>query len=394
MSSAAQPLDVAIVVGEHSGDQLGASLVRALRSATGGAVRFRGVGGPAMAVEGVSSLFPLADIAVMGITAVVPRLPAILRRIRETVAALSADPPDVLVIIDSPDFTHRVARGLRRARPAVPIVDYVSPSVWAWRPRRARAMRPYVDHLLALLPFEPDVHRRLGGPPTSYVGHPLIQQLDELLPSEAEQAEREASPPTLLVLPGSRAVTVRRLLPVFEETLRRVQANAGPLRVVIPAVDHLAVEVGAATAGWSPKPDIVVGDAAKHAAFRSARAALVCSGTATLELALAQVPMVVAYRVSGLEARFTRFLKVPSIVLPNLVLGENAIPEFLHHTATPGHLAPALAEVLYEGPIRAAQLAALKRLHPLMVIGDEPPADRAARLVLETVAASRGGVSA
>jgi lipid-A-disaccharide synthase len=343
-----------------------------------------------MAAEGVASLFPLSDIAVMGVTAVIPRLPVILRRIRETVAALAADPPDLLVVIDSPDFTHRVARGLRRRRPAVPIVDYVSPSVWAWRPGRARAMRGYVDRLLALLPFEPEVHRRLGGPPTFYVGHPLIQRLDELRPSPAEQAARDGPEPILLVMPGSRAVTLQRLLPIFAETVARAQQDAGPFRPVIPAVDHLVERIRAATADWAVRPEVVAGEAAKLAAFRRARAALVCSGTATLELALAQVPMVVAYRVSALEARFTRLVRVPSIVLPNLVLGENAIPEFLHHTASPERLAPALVGVLRDGPLRERQLAALRRLDELMLLeGGEQPAARAARLALELVQARR-----
>ncbi|HVV93756.1 MAG TPA: lipid-A-disaccharide synthase, partial [Hyphomicrobiales bacterium] len=299
-----RPLDIAIVVGEHSGDQLGAALVRALREATGGAVAFRGVAGPAMRAAGVESLFPLADIAVMGVTAVVPRLPTIMRRIRQTAAALTSRPPDVLVIIDSPDFTHRVARRVRRLRPHVPIVDYVSPSVWAWRPGRAKAMRTYVDHLLALLPFEPAVHARLGGPPTDYVGHPLIQRLAELRPDADERALR-ATAPMLLVLPGSRAVTVERLMPIFRETVARVHAEAGPFAITIPAVDHLAALIGRLAADWPAQPEIVVGERAKLAAFRRARAALVCSGTASLELALAQVPMVVAYRVSPVEARFT-----------------------------------------------------------------------------------------
>jgi lipid-A-disaccharide synthase len=382
--TAGRPRDIAIVVGEPSGDQLGAALVRALRAATGGAVRFRGVAGPAMQAEGVTSLFPLAEVAVMGVTAVVPRLPTILRRIRETAAALAAQPPDVLVIIDSPDFTHRVARSFRRLRPNIPIVDYVSPSVWAWRPGRAKAMRAYVDRVLALLPFEPAVHQRLGGPPTDYVGHPLVERLAELRPDAAERGLRQSAP-TLLALPGSRAVAVGRLMPIFRETVARLHAAAGPFAVTIPAVDHLAGTIGALAADWPVKPEIVVGERAKLAAFRRARAALVCSGTAALELALAGVPMVVAYRVSPVEARFVSFVKVPSIVLPNLVLGENAIPEFLHHTATPDRLAPALAAILRDGPERAAQEAALGRLDEKMRLPEgETPSGRAARLVLET----------
>src|SRR5918998_6766334 len=206
-------LTIWIVSGEESGDQLGAKLMRALKARLGAdRLRFGGVGGHAMGRGGLTSLFPLEDIAVMGISAVIARLPAILRRIRLTADAAVAANPDVLVIIDSPDFTHRVARAVRRRAPEIPIVDYVSPSVWAWRPWRAKAMRAYVDHLLALLPFEPDVHRRLGGPPTTYVGHPLIERLDEIRRTPGERPRVDGRPIQLLVLPGSRRSEVSRLM--------------------------------------------------------------------------------------------------------------------------------------------------------------------------------------
>ena len=181
-----RPLKVFLVVGEESGDQLGARLMAALRRQDE-TIAFGGVGGDRMAGEGFASLFPLHDIAVMGIGPVLRRLPTILRRIRETVAAVVAARPDVLVIIDSPDFTHRVARQVRARLPDLPVVDYVSPSVWAWRPGRARRMAAYVDRLLALLPFEPAIHARLGGPATSYVGHPLIDRPEVLRPAPGER---------------------------------------------------------------------------------------------------------------------------------------------------------------------------------------------------------------
>lgn len=373
---------VFLVAGEHSGDQLGFKLMAALKAARP-SVRFSGVGGPRMEGEGLASLFPMEDVAVMGFTAVLPRLPTILRRIRETAEAAIAARPDVLVIIDSPDFTHRVARKVRAARPDIPIVDYVSPTVWAWRPGRAKAMRGYVDQLMALLPFEPAVHERLGGPPTTYVGHPLIERLAELRPqTAAEQAAREAEPPALLVMPGSRRVTLERLLPVFGETLRRLVAQGLAPRIVTPTPPRLEAQLRAGIAQWPLPVEIITGEAEKLAAFRTAHAALVCSGTASLELALAGVPMVVAYRVSTLESFFTGLIRVPSIVLPNLVLGENAIPEFLHHTATADQLAPAVADLLRDTPARRAQVAALARLDARMVLGTETPSERAARIVL------------
>ncbi|MFL5200761.1 MAG: lipid-A-disaccharide synthase, partial [Microvirga sp.] len=182
-----KPLTIWIVSGEESGDQLGAKLMRSLKARFGGErLRFGGVGGHAMGKEGLKSLFPLEEIAVMGFSAVIARLPSILKRIRFTADAAVAANPDMLIIIDSPDFTHRVAKAVRQRAPQIPIIDYVSPSVWAWRPGRASKMRAYVDHLLALLPFEPAAHRRLGGPPTTYVGHPLIERLAEIRPAPGE----------------------------------------------------------------------------------------------------------------------------------------------------------------------------------------------------------------
>ena len=190
----ARPLSIYLVAAEESGDALGAALVRALRAAAGGALALAGVGGRAMAAEGVVSPFPIDELAIVGVSAIPARLPLILRRIRETADAVVAARPDALVIIDSPDFTHRVARRVRARAPSIPIVDYVSPSVWAWRSGRARAMRAYVDCVLAILPFEPAAHRRLGGPPCVYVGHPLIERLSDLRPDPREAERRRVEP--------------------------------------------------------------------------------------------------------------------------------------------------------------------------------------------------------
>jgi lipid-A-disaccharide synthase len=385
----ASPLDLFIVVGEHSGDQLGFKLMRALRQLVPEAVSFRGVGGERMEEEGLESLFPLADIAVMGIVPVLMRLPQVLRRIEETVRAIRADPPTALILIDSPDFTHRVARRVRRDFPQLPVIDYVSPSVWAWRPGRARRMSAYVDEVLALLPFEPAAHARLGGPPCTYVGHPLIERLAELRPGPDETRRREEAPPVLVVLPGSRRAEVSRLMKPFGQAVARLVAEFGaPVEVVLPAVSHLADDIRRASASWPVKPTLVAGEAAKLAAFRTARAALAASGTVTLELALAQVPTVVAYRVSKLEEQLKHVITVPSIVLPNLVLGEPAIPEYLQHWGTPGALAGALLPLLRDSPERREQLAAMARLDALMEPGGESPSLRAARAILERLGRS------
>ena len=384
----AGPQTIWIVSGEESGDQLGAKLMRALKARPGGGrLRFGGVGGHAMAAEGLKSLFPLEDIAVMGIVAVAGRLPTLLKRIRLTADAAVAARPDLLVIIDSPDFTHRVARAVRRRAPGIPIVDYVSPSVWAWRPGRAAKMRAYVDHLLALLPFEPEAHRRLGGPPTTYVGHPLIERIHELRPAEGERDLNAAGPAKLLVLPGSRRTEVGRLMDGFGEALALLEKrSARPFEVTIPAVAHLADEIEQRAAPWSVKARIVRGEAAKWSAFRRADAALAASGTVTLELGLSGIPMVVAYKVSRLEALILRpLIKAQSIVLTNLVLGENAIPELIQEDCTPETLAAALLPLLGDTPERRKQGAALQRLDHLMQVGHEAPSERAARIVEEVL---------
>ncbi|HOV03902.1 MAG TPA: lipid-A-disaccharide synthase, partial [Kaistiaceae bacterium] len=228
---------VFMVVGEESGDQLGARLMVALKEQLDAEVRFSGVGGERMAREGLTSIFPLTDISVGGITAVLARLPTIVKRIRQTKRAALAARPDVIVAIDSPEFTHNVAKRVRKADPSIPIVDYVSPSVWAWRPGRARKMAAYVDHLLAILPFEPEVHRRLAGPPCSYVGHPLSDRLDVLRPAPGERAELGAAGvrPTLLVLPGSRHGEVTRLMGPIGETLRLLVAKGLDFELLLPA---------------------------------------------------------------------------------------------------------------------------------------------------------------
>ena len=379
-AGAPRPLRVFIVAGEHSGDHLGADLLAALRERVPD-LDVAGIGGDAMARQGLVPLFPLSDIAVMGFVPVLARLPDLLRRIRQVAEAAVAARPDVLVIVDSPDFTHRVARRVRALAPAIPIVDYVSPTVWAWRPGRAPAMRAYVDHLLALLPFEPEAHRRLGGPPCTYVGHPLIERLSSLRPGPDELLARER--PTLLVLPGSRRSEIRRLTAVFGAAVARVAEAVPGLDVVLPAVTDLADDIRARVAAWPVAPRVVTGEAAKLAAFRGARAALAASGTVTLELALAGVPMAVAYRVSPFETWLRFVVKVPSIVLPNLILGENAIPEFLQQACTAEALSAALVPLLGDTPERAAQWEAFARLDAAMRIapGSTPSAEAASRVL-------------
>lgn len=382
MADERSALSIFLIAGEESGDQLGAKLMQALRGER--PVSFAGVGGERMEAEGLKSLFLVSEIAVMGILAVVARLPTIVERVRRVVAAVVEAKPDVLVIIDSPDFTHAVARRVRKRLPSLPIVHYVSPSVWAWRAGRARKMRAYVDHVLALLPFEPAAHARLGGPSCTYVGHPLIERLDALRPAPGERPPLGTGPPTLLVLPGSRRSEIARLMEPFGAALGLVRARAGAFRLVLPAVSHVVEDIRARAATWPVSPEIVTGEAAKLAAFRGAHAALAASGTVTLELALAGVPMVVAYKVSRVEAQLRYFITAHSVVLPNLILGGNVIPEYLQWNCTPENLAEAVVPLLVDTPERRTQLEALARLDGLVATGEGNPSERAARVVIAT----------
>ena len=380
-----------LIATEESGDRLGASLMKVLRQRLGGAVRFEGVGGQSMAREGLASLFPIEDLSIMGLAAVVKQLPMILRRIRQTADAVTQASPDVLVIIDSPDFTHRVARRVRARDASIPIVDYVSPSVWAWRPGRARAMLGYVDHVLALLPFEPDAYRALRGPPCSYVGHPLIEQIGSLRPGAEEQKRRDAQPPVLLVLPGSRRSEINHHMAVFGETLGLLRAQEVAFELVLPTMPHLQDAVGEGVRSWPVQPRIVVGEKEKRAAFRIAHAAFAKSGTATLELALAGVPMVAAYRAGAVEAWIMRrAIRTSSVILANLVIGENVVPEFIQEDCTAEKLAPALREILSASPLRRRQVEAFSKLDAIMSTGNQPPSVRAADIVLATLRKARG----
>ncbi len=383
-------MKVFLVAGEESGDRLGAALMQALSRRLGSDVQFEGVGGREMAARGVHSPFAIDDLAIIGFSAIPRRLPMILRRIRETADRAIAARPDVLVIIDSPDFTHRVARRVRAAVPDIPIVNYVSPSVWAWRRGRAEAMRAYVDHVLALLPFEPETHAQLGGPPCTYVGHPLSEDIASLRPNAEETRRRETAPPIVLALPGSRSGEIARHLDVFGAALARVADRCGPIEAVLPTVPHLVGRVQAKTASWTVQPRIAVDRLEKLAAFRQARAALAASGTVTLELALAGVPTVVAYKAALItELVYRAFVRVPTIVLANLVLDENVMPEFVQREATPERLSVALAELIDDTPARRRQLAGFARLNEVMAIGSLRPSEAAADIVLEVARRGR-----
>ncbi len=380
-------LTLLVVAGEHSGDALGAKLMAAIDTRLGAnGVRWLGVGGEEMARQGLKSLFPLADVAVMGPLSILPRLPRILARVHRVAHVAVETRPDIVIIIDSPEFTHPIASRIRRRLPSVPIIDYVSPSVWAWRPGRARKMRAYIDHVLALLPFEPDAHRRLGGPPCSYVGHPLIERVEWIASRDggalARRINLDPAQPVLAVLPGSRPSEVRLHMEPFGAAVALLRQRHPTLQVVIPAVASVRALIEEKLASWPFRPTLVEGEEDKFAAFRLARAALAVSGTVTLELGLAGTPMVVAFRADALAARLRFLIKVQSIILANLVLGENAFPEVIQEDVTPDRLAATVQPLLGDTPERAAQLAALAQIPERMRLASGTPSEAAAEIVL------------
>lgn len=376
-----------IVAGEHSGDTLGGKLMEVLNRRLQGRVRYLGVGGENMARHGLVSQFPLEDVAVMGPLSILPRLPRLVRRVYQTVDAGLSAQPDAVVIVDSPEFTHPIAKRIKKKMPSVPVIDYVSPSVWAWRPGRAKKMARYVDYLMALLPFEPEAHRRLGGPPATYVGHPLIERLDWIKGLDgSELRDRlglDPSKPVLVVLPGSRTSEVGRLVEPFGKAVGLLADRGLQPQVVIPVVDSVREMVQAGVAEWALNPHLVFGEEDKFKAFRLARAALAASGTVTLELGVAGTPMVVAYRVDAVAANLRFLLKVHSVVLANLVLAENAFPELLQEDCEPVGLADAVELLLKDTPERDAQLEALSRIPEKMQLdGGQTPSEAAADVVI------------
>jgi lipid-A-disaccharide synthase len=378
-----------LVAAEASGDQLGAGLMTALRRKQPD-IRFQGVGGSAMEAAGLNSLYPISELAVFGFSSVFRSIFRLRARLRETADAIIANPPAALILIDSFGFSFRLAKRVRTALPNLPVIKYVGPQVWVWREGRAAAMRPYFDHTMALFPFEPEVHERLGGPPCTYVGHPLLEELPQLRPNDVEQERREQKPPLLLVMPGSRRSELQHLAAIFGEAIDALSKSQGPFELVLPTLPNIEPIIADAVKTWPVKPKIVTKAADKHAAMRNARAAIAASGTATLELALAGVPHIGAYRVKWWEAVIGRIMvKVKMALLPNILLNARVVPELLQEDCTADRITAAAAPLLAGGAERDAQIAAFGRLDAILAV-PEPPSGRAAGIVLQILAKTSG----
>ena len=383
--TAPRPLTIMLCAGEPSGDALGGALMAELRALRPGD-RLIGGGGPAMRAQGLVSFFDIAEIAVMGIREVLPKARLLFRRMDQVADFAVRTRPDVVVLIDSGDFNHRVARRIRARDPGLKIVKYVSPQVWASRPGRAAKMKDFLDRVLCLLPFEPPFYETYGLPAT-FVGHPAVERAARMTGGAALRARLGIAPDAklLCLLPGSRRVEVTHLLPVFRAAIAALAPAVPGLRVVLPTVPLVEPLVRAGLAGFPVPVDLLTTEADRYAAFDAADAALAASGTVTTELAVAGVPMVVAYKVGWLTAAiWTRLVKVAHITIANLVLGRRAIPEFVQDAATPQALAAALTPLLTDPAAIEAQKTALAEAVRKLGPGDTSASHRAARAVLET----------
>jgi lipid-A-disaccharide synthase len=379
-----------IIAGEPSGDALGGALMAALKLRTRGAIRFAGIGGERMAEQGLQSLVPLDELAIIGLAEVLPRARRIFRRVRETTDAVIEARPAALVTIDSSGFTWRVAKRLRQRGERVPLIHYVAPMVWAWRPGKARKVARWYDHLMTLLPFEPPYFEAVGLS-SSYVGHPVLESGADMGDGPAFRARHGIARETrlLCLLPGSRRGEASRLLPIYRAAMEKLMPRFPELRLVLPSVDFLADWIAGEVASWPIPVTVVRGQKEKIDAFAASEIALAASGTVALELAMARLPAVVTYRTNPLTAwLLRRAVKVPFVNLVNLILGREVVPELLLEQCTPDRLSSALERLLLDGAARAAQIEGYREGLRRLGDGGPPPSVRAADKVLEVMAAS------
>ncbi|MEW5703366.1 MAG: lipid-A-disaccharide synthase [Pseudomonadota bacterium] len=371
-----------LIAGEPSGDLLGGRLMAAMRELLDGKVRFQGVGGSAMLAEDLEPLFPMRDIALIGIMEILPHLPAILRRLRETVAAIRKAKPVAVITIDTPTFSYHLARRLKGS--GIPVIHYVAPQVWAWKPGRAKKLAKVTDFLLTLLPFEPGLFEKEGLPSVA-VGHPAIESGAGSGdgPSFRDRHGIPQLAPMIAMLPGSRPAETSRLLPVFGKTLSLLKARYPGLRAAVPTVEAVAEDVRAAVAAWAVPAIVVMDQQEKWDALAASEIAVVASGTATVEVAQAGLPMVVAYRVNPVTAwLLRRMLRIRHVALVNVILGRAAIPELLQENCNPQKLAETLVHLLQSPTARETQKNEIRQALLQMGGGGEPPSHRAAKAIL------------
>lgn len=382
-------LKVAVIAGEVSGDLLGADLIRSLKGHYSGSVELMGVGGEALEAQGLVSLFDYSELSIMGFTQVLKKLPKLISRINQTAQAIIVAKPDILLIIDSPDFTHRVAKKVRKQLPDLPVVNYVCPSVWAWKEYRATAMLSYVDHVLALLPFEPEAMRRLGGPPTTFVGHRL--SVDQyVLSVRQRRAERplpaNGEPKTILLLPGSRSTETTRLMEPFQEAAKAYVERNGPTKFLLPTVPRQENRIRELAATWPQdiRPEIGIDPAFKWNAFARADAAIAASGTVILELALVGVPTISVYKTDWIFTMLSKRVKTWTGALPNLIADYVVVPEYFNEVVRAGSMLRWAERLSSDTTERRAMLDGYalvqERLHT-----EVPPGETGALILLDVL---------
>ena len=379
-----------LVAGEPSGDQLGAQLMTALRAETGGRIRFAGIGGRRMASEGLESLFPIEDLAVMGIFEVLPVVLKVYRRVRTAVAEVLRLQPDAVVTIDSPSFTLEISQRLK-GKLAAPLVHYVAPSVWAWKPWRARHIAKFLDHLLALLPFEPPYFER-HGLATTVVGHPAVEAGARAGDPVAFRARHgiPAEAPLICALPGSRRGEVARHEPVMAGALGLLKARFPGLQAVVPTVPTVADMVAERAKAWPVTATVLREPAEKYEAFAAAQAAMATSGTVAVELAVAGLPATILYRVGPMTAIVGRaLLKIDYASIVNLLMKKAVQPELLQERCTPALVAETLEALMTDETQRSQHLADCAEATALLGHGGEPPSRRAARTILALIEEKR-----
>jgi lipid-A-disaccharide synthase len=383
-----------IIAGESSGDRLGAALMQGLKSEHDAEVSFIGVGGPLMTDQGLESIFPMDELSVMGIAEVLPKISLLLRRIREMASAVEVSNPTALITIDSPDFCFRVAKRVKTRMPGLRVIHYVAPSVWAWRPKRAAKMARFVNHVLALLPFEPP-YMEAEGMSCDFVGHPITvePQATQARATGFRDKIRVADGAQLLtLLPGSRTSEVTRLGPVFREVAERLRNDYPNLSIAIPSVGARVDLIEQIFEGLDVtildprKLTSIEAEDRKRACYRASDVALAASGTVSLELAAAETPMVIAYKMHWFTAFIKRrMVSVSTATLVNLLTGTNAVPEFLLEECTTENIYHSVKNLLDDATAREAQLAVSAQAMEMLGKGDDASGSRAAKSVLNYI---------
>ena len=380
-----------VIAGEPSGDRLGAALIKGFDKLLPNPADFIGIGGAHMLDAGLASLLPIDDISIIGVGEILSRYFFLKKRIAQTARAVLEAKPDALITIDLPEFNLRVAEIVRK-HSAIPIIHYVAPTVWAWRPKRAEKMARFVDHVLALLPFEPP-YMNSAGMSCDFVGHPVVEEPVASLTAAKAFRERYClgDVPVILCLPGSRVSEITRLMPVFKETLTKIKEKKPEVQFVLPAAVEVVSQLRALTSDWdevvifldprNQSPEQAL--AHKRAAFRAADGALAASGTVSLELAASQTPMVIGYDMGWVSRQILgRLVTTDTVTLVNLVSGTRDVPEFIGPQCTSANLAKAILNIL-ASPDR--QLNAMRKTMKHLGKGTICPGERAARSILNFI---------